>query len=122
MLPAAKPLAATPPGVVDRPDRNRLRILMLKAERTALDRRVAALNKEVSKLKKSLDDKNSHIEQLGAWAASLDRDVGRKNRELERQSRIINRLPKGVLKVLSSKVPRSQKARSRQQQKGSAPE
>ena len=108
-VPLALPLDAEGGTEARRLERSNLRITMLKAERAVLSRRLTALEAEVARLRKSVAEKNSHIEELSSWALSLQDAANKKNRELERQARLLSKLPRILMRVLDARIARRRK-------------
>ncbi|HKP54387.1 MAG TPA: methyltransferase domain-containing protein [Chloroflexia bacterium] len=105
----ATPLDAESGNEARRVERSNLRITMLKAERAVLSHRVAALEAEIARLRRSLLDKNSHIEELASWALTLQDAAKKKDQELERQAHILNRVPQVLRRVLDKRNTRRRK-------------
>jgi 2-polyprenyl-3-methyl-5-hydroxy-6-metoxy-1,4-benzoquinol methylase len=113
VVPRALPLDAENSSEARRLERSNLRITMLKAERSHLSRRLTALEAEIARLRQSVGGKDSHIEELSSWALTLQDAAIKKDRELERQARLLGKLPPLLVRALDARIARRRRKQKR---------
>jgi 2-polyprenyl-3-methyl-5-hydroxy-6-metoxy-1,4-benzoquinol methylase/uncharacterized protein YbaR (Trm112 family) len=106
VVPLALPLVAENSSEARRLERSNLRIMMLKAERSHLSRRLTSLEAEIARLRQSVGDKDNHIEELRSWALGLQDAAIKKDRELERYALLLRKLPRVLMQVLDARIAR----------------